>query len=119
MRDGEQRFDTAAVLTRPELLAALSQALLGQLASGRPISAGRRELQQLYVEQLATFTLESPAEAAEDLRALARWHLTQTAQVLTDPRDEPRTDEPYTRAQLSELKVRISKVLAAQLADSR
>ena len=115
IRDGELRFGSAAVLTVPELLTVLSQALLGDMASGSPIGTGRRELQQLYIEQLASFALTPHTPVISDLRALARSHLSEAAQLLaTEPKGQ-QTTEPYTRAHLAELQVRIHKVLSSQI----
>lgn len=118
IRDGELRFGTAAVLTVPELLTVLSQALLGDMASGSPIGTGRRELQQLYIEQLASFALTPHTPVISHLRALARSHLAAVAKLFAaEPKGLP-TTEPYTRAHLAELQLRIQKVLASQISES-
>jgi hypothetical protein len=118
VRDGELRFGAAQVVSVPELLAAVAQALFSDPPAGPP-SASRRELQALYIDQLAGFALDTRASAVPDLRALARARLREIMQRLAAAGSGGGAADPYASAHRAEMQDRIQKVLSSQVAERR
>lgn len=116
MRNSEAKYGAAAVLTIPELLEALTQGLWSELLAPAPHSVVglRRDLQRRHLERLSALVLRSSDRDNPDMRALARYQLTELKRRLTGRERLPSLDA-YTRAHVVEVQARITKVLDAHI----
>ncbi|MBL8760858.1 MAG: zinc-dependent metalloprotease [Phycisphaerae bacterium] len=113
------------VFTLPEMLDTISKAVWGELdnAAGSKFSARqpmisslRRNLQREYVDRMIDLTLDKgSAPATRTISTLASATLRDlTGKVDSALKNGDGSMDPYTKAHLSEVKQRVSKVLDAQ-----
>lgn len=116
MRNSEAKYGAAGVLTIPELMEGLTQGLWSELLAPTPRSvvALRRDLQRRHLERLSAFVLKSSDRDNPDLRALARYQLTELKRRLSG-REHAAGLDAYTRAHVGEVQARINKVLDAHI----
>lgn len=116
MRNSEAKYGAAAVLTIPELMAGLTQGLWSELLAPTPGSVVglRRDLQRRHLERLSALVLKSSDRDNPDMRALARYQLTELKRRLTG-RERAAGLDAYTRAHVVEVQARIAKVLDAHI----
>jgi hypothetical protein len=114
IRDAELKYGAEQVLTIPELMDTLADAVWSELVSGQPMSAMRRDLQRAHLERLITLVREAPSGTPADARALARVTLEELVLAMDATLRSPALDA-YTRAHLNESRVRAERALAAGL----
>jgi hypothetical protein len=112
IRDGETKFGPAEMVTIPELMGSLTDAVWSEL--GGNVTATRRDLQRAYLDHMTELLVDPPERTPADARSVARWQLT----TLRSRIDEVATDglDAYTAAHLAEATARIDKALEAGLA---
>jgi hypothetical protein len=117
IRDAETKFGRANVLTIPELMDELTQALWAEFwtSPGRNASALRRDLQRAYVDQLTQIVAKPPDRMPADARAVARRQLITLDRRLAARLQPPVRFDAYTVAHVSETRARIAKALDAGL----
>jgi len=115
IRDAETKFGAAKVLTIPEYMGELTEAIWSEVyAGGRNVSANRRDLQRTYIDRTSELVLDPPERLPADARAVARYQLVELKRRI-DARKSAPSLHAYTRAHLSESSARIAKVLEASL----
>lgn len=117
IRDGETKFGAANVVTIPEVMNDVTQAIWSEVwaAPGRNISATRRDLQRAYIDQLTTIIATPQDRTPADARAVARARLVDLNRRLGARLTPPVTYDAYTVAHLQEARARIAKALEAGL----
>jgi hypothetical protein len=117
IRDAETKFGAADVLTIPELMGRLTQAVWTETleAPGRNASAMRRDLQRAYVDHLTEIVATPPDRMPADARAVARAELSRLDRRLAARLAPPARFNAYTLAHLMETRARIEKALEAGL----
>ncbi len=116
IRDAEIKFGASAVLTIPELLEEITNAVWSELRDGRArnVAPMRRDLQRAHLDRMATLVLGTEPALPADGRASARFELERLRRQLTATRAASGL-EAYTRAHFAESAARIAKVLDAEL----
>ena len=114
MRDAELKFGSKDVLTIPEYLGALTNAVWSETASPRNVSTMRRELQRNYLEMMRQLAIGDVPRLPADARSVARAQLSSTKSRL-DARLAAGGLDAYTRAHYAESSARIARILDAQL----
>ena len=112
IRDAEMKFGTAEVLTIPELLESLTDAIWSELRAQESIPAMRRDLQRAHLERMVELVTDAPDGTPADARAVARMTLENLGNGLYTALGSPNLDA-YTRAHLNESRVRVERALAA------
>jgi len=136
LRDAELKNRPGEMLTLPELFDTLQNDIWTELLQRQPtiqISALRRGLQHQYTNTLINMTLRNPdaienatnlpelvlaletANAPEDARVLARYHLVQLQDAIAITLLQSYTLDTLTRAHLEAIQDRINKALNAPL----
>lgn len=110
MRTLEARFGTGRVVTIPELMASLTEAVWSDLESGA-ISADRRDLQRAHLDALTRLVVDPRNGTPADARAVARGQLEALAARI----EGVGGSDAYTTAHLNESAARIEKALEAGL----
>ena len=113
IRDGETKFGAGSVVTIPQLMGALTEAVWSDL--GGDIPAVRRDLQRAYLDAMTRLVVDPEDRTPADARAVARWQLTELAGRLEATSATGR--DAYTRAHLMEASARIAKALDAGLVE--
>ena len=111
IRDAEVKFGEGSVVTIPELMGSVTDAIWSDL--GGDIESNRRDLQRAYLDAMTTLVVDPPERTPADARAVARWQLSQL-QGRIDTLVAGETDA-YTQAHLAESTARIEKALKAGL----
>jgi hypothetical protein len=114
IRDAEMKFGDAEVLTIPELLESLADAVWSETRSGASIPSMRRDLQRAHLEQMIRLVTDAPNGTPADARAVARLTLEKLGNDLLAALGS-RDLDAYTRAHLNESRVRVERALAAGL----
>jgi hypothetical protein len=114
IRDAEMKYGDAEVLTIPELLGSLSDAIWSELRAGTSVPSMRRDLQRAYLEQMVRLVTDAPAGTPADARAVARVTLEDLGNDIQAALGTPTLDA-YTRAHLNESRVRVQRALDAGL----
>jgi len=115
IRDAETKFGAAKVLTIPEYMGELTEAIWSEVyVGGRNVSANRRDLQRTYIDRTSELVLNPPERLPADARAVARYQLVGLKRRI-DARKSAADLSAYTRAHLSESSARIAQVLEASL----
>jgi hypothetical protein len=112
IRDAEMKFGTSEVLTIPELLESLTDAIWSELRANESIVAMRRDLQRAHLERMVELVTDAPDGTPADARAVARMTLENLGNGLYTALGSPSLDA-YTRAHLNESRVRVERALAA------
>lgn len=117
IRDAEQKFGSANVVTIPEMMDRLTHAIWSEVwaAPGRNINAMRRDLQRAYIDQLTVIVATPPDRTPADARAVARQKLVDLNRRIGARLAPPAVSDAYTTAHLEEVRARIGKTLAAGL----
>lgn len=114
IRDAETKFGAGAVVTIPELMEAVTDAVWHELGSSVP--AMRRDLQRAHLDALTGLLVDPPERTPADARSVARWELTRLAERISAARAAGAGDA-YTQAHLLEAEARIAKALDAGLVE--
>ncbi|MSR20842.1 MAG: DUF5117 domain-containing protein [Gemmatimonadetes bacterium] len=114
IRDAEMKFGDAEVLTIPELLESLSDAIWSEARAGRSVPSMRRDLQRAHLDRMIALVTDAPSGTPADARSVARMTLEDLGNDLTAAMGS-RDLDAYTRAHLNESRVRIERALAAGL----
>ncbi len=112
IRDGEAKFGQDQVVTIPELMGAVTDAIWSEVGSGS-VNAQRRDLQRAYLDAMTRILVDPPARMPADARSVARWQLTQLAERIDSA--EGASLDAYTQAHFAEAMARIHKALDAGL----
>lgn len=120
IRDAEVKYGESAVLTIPEVLGRLTDAVWSEVLEGEPgpVTGQRRDLQRVHLERMAELLLDPGDRMPADARSVARSELERLVQAIDGvlaANEEHRTDRlrPYTRAHLAE-----SRALAVRALDA-
>lgn len=115
--DAELKFGVGEVLTLPELLGGLTEAVWSEVGSapGGDVPLLRRDLQRHYLERMTRLLLDPPEGTPADARSVARMELAGLARRLQERLADPAAFDASTRAHLEEAAARIQKALEAQL----
>jgi hypothetical protein len=119
IRDNELRAAPGeAVVTIPNVFSTLTAAIWAEVGvgGGQPRNAGsiRRDLQRLYLTELARLVVNPPLGAPDDARTIARATLTDLGARLSHAMAVGRFDA-YTRAHYADSRERIAQALNAQV----
>jgi hypothetical protein len=114
IRDAEMKYGPDEVVTIPELLGALSDAVWAEVGQGVSVPAMRRDLQRAHLDRMIGLVVDAPSGMPADARAVARMELEGLVQELTAALDGATLDA-YTRAHLNESRARAERALAAGL----
>jgi hypothetical protein len=114
IRDAEMKYGPDEVVTIPELLGALSDAVWAEVGQGVSVPAMRRDLQRAHLDRMIGLVVDAPGGMPADARAVARMELEGLVQELTAALDGATLDA-YTRAHLNESRARAERALAAGL----
>ncbi len=114
IRDAEMKFGDAEVLTIPELLESLSDAIWSEARAGTSVPSMRRDLQRAHLDRMIALVTDAPSGTPADARSVARMTLEDLGNDLTAAMGS-RDLDAYTRAHLNESRVRIERALAAGL----
>lgn len=114
IRDAEMKYGVAEVLTIPELLESLSDAIWSEVRVGTSIPSMRRDLQRAHLDQMIRLVTDAPAGTPADARAVARLTLEDLGNALLAALGS-RDIDAYTQAHLNESRVRVERALAAGL----
>ncbi|NOT06637.1 MAG: zinc-dependent metalloprotease [Gemmatimonadales bacterium] len=115
IRDGETKYGPASMVTIPEMMGALSQAIWTESwgPGARTTSAIRRDLQRAYVNQMTQILVQPADRTPADARSVARMQLKDLSRRLGTALAAGATLDAYSRAHLDESKARIDKALNA------
>lgn len=121
MRDGETKFGTGSVVTIPEMMASLTQAIWTESwgPGARTTSATRRDLQRNYIDQMTQLLVQPADRTPSDARSVARMQLKDLNRRLGSALTAGAALDAYTRAHLEESRARIDKALSAGLEAER
>ena len=114
IRDAEMKFGDAEVLTIPELLESLSDAIWSEARAGTSVPSMRRDLQRAHLDRMIELVTDAPGGTPADARSVARMTLEDLGNDLAAGLGS-RDLDAYTRAHLNESRVRIERALAAGL----
>jgi hypothetical protein len=115
IRDAEVKFGADNVMTIPELMGAVTNAVWTEAwtAPGRNIPSTRRDLQRAYLDRMIGYVIDPPSRTPADARAVARAQLTDVHNRISRRLTPPFSFDTYTEAHLNEAKVRIERALEA------
>ncbi|HSR41397.1 MAG TPA: zinc-dependent metalloprotease [Longimicrobiales bacterium] len=113
IRDAETKYGQDMVVTIPELMGSLTDAIWSELDGGGDIDAVRRDLQRAHVDAMTGLLVDPPDDTPADARSVARWELDRLASRLEAAQDG--SQDTYTRAHLAESLARIRMALEAGL----
>jgi hypothetical protein len=121
IRDGETKFGAASMVTIPELMGALTQAIWTEAwgAGAKTTSATRRDLQRAYLDQMTQLVVLPADRTPADARSVARMQLRDLNRRLGTALAAGARLDAYTRAHLDESRARIEKALSADLGAER
>ena len=121
IRDGETKYGAATMVTIPEMMGALTQAIWTEswAPAARATSAVRRDLQRAYIDQMTQLVVQPGDRTPADARAVARMQLKDLNRRLGLAVSTSARLDAYTRAHLEESKARIDKALSAGLEAER
>ena len=121
IRDGETKFGAGSVVTIPELMGSLTQAIWTEAwgPAAHTISATRRDLQRDYLDQMTQMLVHPADHTPADARSVARMQLKDLDRRLAVSLAAGKTLDAYTRAHLEEARARIGKALSAGLEAER
>jgi len=114
IRDAEMKFGAAEVLTIPELLESLSDAVWAEVRAGTSVPSMRRDLQRAHLDLMVRLVTDAPNGTPADARAVARMTLEALGNDLLAAMGS-RDLDAYTRAHLNESRVRVERALDAGL----
>ena len=112
IRDAESKFGMDGMVTIPELMGAVTDAIWSGLGQGS-VDANRRDLQRVHLDSMTRLLVDPPSGTPADARSVARWQLTELKGRIETPQDDG--SDAYTLAHLAEAKARIDKALEAGL----
>jgi len=112
IRDAEMKFGTSEVLTIPELLESLTDAIWSELRAKESVPAMRRDLQRAHLERMIELVTDAPDGTPADARSVARMTLESLRNALDAALSTTALDA-YTRAHLNESRVRVDRALSA------
>jgi hypothetical protein len=115
IRDGETKFGTSNVVTIPEMMDEITDAVWSELGTGRSISAMRRDLQRAYVDAMTTLIVTPADRTPADARSVARMQLHEVLGQVERSLSGSANLDAYTTAHLRESTARIQKTLEAGL----
>ena len=117
LRDAEAKFGAGSVPTIPEVMGSVTDAIWSELgAEPRSITANRRDLQRVWLDQMTAILVDPPNGMPADARSVARWQLSEVAERIEVARDaDGGSADAYTQAHLMEAAARIEKALDAGL----
>lgn len=121
IRDGETKYGAASMVTIPELMGLLTQAIWTESwgPGARPASATRRDLQRAHIDQMTQLLVQPVARTPADARSVARMQLKDLNRRLGTALARGASLDAYTRAHLEESRARIAKALDAGLEAER
>jgi len=121
IRDGETKFGAGTMVTIPELMGALTQAIWSESwgPGAHTTSATRRDLQRNYLDQMTGLLVQTSDRTPADARAVARMQLKDLNRRLGSALTAGAGLDAYTRAHLEESRARIDKALSAGLEAER
>jgi len=114
IRDAEMKYGPEQVVTIPELLESLRDAIWSELSEGAPVPAMRRDLQRAHLDRMIELVTDAPSGTPADARAVARMTLGELVDRI-DTALQTGTLEAYTRAHLTESRARAQRALEAGL----
>jgi hypothetical protein len=114
IRDAEMKFGDTEVLTIPELLESLSDAIWSEVRAGTSVPSMRRDLQRAHLDRMIALVTDAPGGMPADARSVARMTLEDLGNDLQAALGS-RDLDAYTRAHLNESRVRVERALAAGL----
>jgi hypothetical protein len=114
IRDAEMKYGVAEVLTIPELLETLADAIWTEVRTGTSVPSMRRDLQRAHLDRMIALVTDAPGGMPADARSVARMTLEDLENDLAAAMGS-RDLDAYTRAHLNESRVRIERALAAGL----
>jgi len=114
IRDAEMKYGPEEVVTIPELLEALSDAVWSELPEGTSVPAMRRDLQRAHLDRMIALITDAPSGTPADARAVARMTVEQLIDDVEAALEAPALDA-YTRAHLNESRARAERALEAGL----
>lgn len=117
IRDAEMKYGAANVLTIPELMQRLTEAVWSEVwsAPGRNIPSMRRDLQRGYLDRMIQFVTDAPDRTPADARSVARTQLIDLKRRLTRRLTPPYNFDAYTFAHLTETQAKVERALEAGL----
>lgn len=117
IRDGELKFGAVDVVTIPELMQELTQAVWREVWSGpsRDIPALRRDLQRAYLDRTTEIVATRQDRMPADARAVTRMRLSDLDRRIAQRLTAAGSLDAYTVAHLQESRARIAKTLDAGL----
>ena len=115
------KYGAASMVTIPELMGALSQAIWSENwgPGAKSTSAMRRDLQRAYLDQMTTILVNPADRTPADARSVARMQLKDLNRRLGAAVVAGAALDSYTRAHLEESRARIDKALTAGLEAER
>lgn len=121
IRDGETKFGAASMVTIPELMGSLTQAIWTESwgPGARTTSATRRDLQRAHIDQMTQLLVQPVDRTPADARSVARMQLKDLNRRLGTALAGGARLDAYTRAHLEESRARIAKALDAGLEAER
>jgi hypothetical protein len=121
IRDGETKYGAASMVTIPEMMGALTQAIWTEAwgPGARVTSAIRRDLQRAYLDQMTQIVVQPADRTPADARSVARMQLKDLNRRLGSALLAGTALDAYTRAHLEESRARIDKALSAGLEAER
>ncbi|HEX7182115.1 MAG TPA: zinc-dependent metalloprotease [Thermoanaerobaculia bacterium] len=116
MRDAELKYGAKEVLTLPELLTPVTEAVWTEAwaAPGRDVPTLRRSLQRAWLDRMTELVVKPPQGTPGDARAIARQELRRVHERIAKRLTPPYRFDAYTEAHLLDVKERIGKTLAAE-----
>lgn len=117
IRDAEVKFGAENVMTIPELMQGITEAVWGEVwtAPGTNIESNRRDLQRAYIDRMGMLVTDAPSTTPADARSVARLQLTDLKSRIDRRLSPPYSFDAYTEAHLREVQTRIEKILEAHL----
>ena len=114
--DSEAKFGAANVVTIPEMMGTLSEAIWSEVwgGSARNIPSMRRNLQRLHVDYMTAIVTNPPERMPPDARAVARMQLRSVKSHVQQALAAGTVDA-YTKAHLTEVAERVDKAMEAGL----
>jgi hypothetical protein len=114
--DSEAKFGATNVVTIPEMMDTLSEAIWSEVWGGtaRNIPSMRRNLQRLHVDYLTEIVTNSPDRMPPDARAVARMQL-KSVKSRVERALAAGTVDAYSKAHLTEVAERVDKAMEAGL----
>lgn len=120
IRDAEVKYGDSRVLTIPEVMERLTDAVWSEVLEGdpRPVTGQRRDLQRVHLERMTELLLDAGDRMPADARSVARAELERLVGAIDGAFEASEADQvdrfrPYTRAHLAE-----SRALAVRALDA-